>query len=200
MCIVSRSEAARRSRRIKSERRNGQGTEDRTSSVRSFAHSPVHSLVSVLFVRCDSVLSSGVHTSALECFLLAGTCERRDVSARTHTHVDVDVDVDSTTSVATFVCVFRFGTRCNIAAGRRKNDVAYVLLSTVARCGRRQAILKTCLALGNTFRVVIYADIVGLKNALRDVLCGFYIAINLDGTRAPFSYDFSLSRICHALY
>lgn len=88
VCIVSRSEAARRSRRIKSERRNGQGTEDRTSSVRSFARLLVHSLVLVLFVRCDSVLSSGVHTSALECLLLAGTCERRDVSARTHTRTE----------------------------------------------------------------------------------------------------------------
>lgn len=87
-CIVSRSEAARRSRRIKSERRNRQGTEDRNilrSFVRSSAHSPVHSLVQVLFVPCDSVLSSGVHTSTLECLLLADTCERCDVSARTHT-------------------------------------------------------------------------------------------------------------------
>jgi len=40
---------------------------------------------------------------------------------------------------ATFACVFRFGTRCNIAAGRKKN-VAYVLLA-VAHYGRR-AILK----------------------------------------------------------
>lgn len=102
----------------------------------------------------------------------------------------VDVDVDSATSVATFVCVFRFGTRCNIAAGRRKNDVAYVLLSAVACRGRRRAISKICLAPGNTSRVVIDADIVGLKNASRDVLCGFYIAINLSETARYFGLQF----------
>ena len=51
--------------------------------VRSFARSFVRT--GSFFVHCDSALSSGVHMSAFECLLLAGTCERCAIFVHTYT-------------------------------------------------------------------------------------------------------------------
>lgn len=156
VCIVSQSEAARRSHRIKSERRNGQGTENCMSSVRS----PIRPFIrSYWFFFCSLWLRIVKWRTHVGFWMSPLDKHVRDASyscIRTRVRRRV-------TSVATFACVFRFGTRYNIAVGRRKN-VAYVQSPAVSVDERSW---KICLAPGNTFRLVINADIVGLKMSRR---------------------------------
>lgn len=137
------------------------------SFVRSFVHPPIRPFIRSY--RYFLFLATPYCQVAYTRRLLSVSSWRTRVRDATYPRVRTRVRRRRhVTSVATFACVFRFGTRCNIAAGRRKNDVAYVLLAA-ARCGHRRVILKICLAPGNTSRVVIDTDIVGLKNASRDV-------------------------------
>lgn len=74
------------------------------------------------------------------------------------------------TSVATSRMRFPLRYALQYCCGKKEERCRVRAPPAVARCEYRRVILKICLAPGNTSRVVMDADIVGLKNATRDAL------------------------------
>lgn len=145
------------------------------SFVRSFARS-FPRLHWSFFVRCDSVLSSGVHTSALECLLFADTCGRR---IPTH---NVGLDV--------FPRVFFFRFALQYFCGKEEKwcrSITYVFLE------------RSCIAYApeHIFPFVIDMSVAGFKKRhlaryyiIHWILCRDKVEQNYIVLSSYISYDF----------